>query len=75
MFPVPLPRVNGVTIVLPLLPWLTFTLSPHPITQTTTMDVEKLKKLAGSVRMGGKGTMRRYVLTCFRASRVRASLP
>lgn len=25
------------------------------------MDVEKLKKLAGSVRMGGKGTMRRYV--------------
>jgi hypothetical protein len=23
------------------------------------MDVEKLKKLAGSVRMGGKGTMRR----------------
>ena len=27
------------------------------------MDVEKLKKLAGSVRMGGKGTMRRYVHT------------
>ena len=25
------------------------------------MDVEKLKKLAGSVRMGGKGTMRRCV--------------
>lgn len=29
------------------------------------MDVEKLKKLAGSVRMGGKGTMRRYVHTVF----------
>lgn len=35
------------------------------------MDVEKLKKLAGSVRMGGKGTMRRYVHRLFatRASR------
>ena len=26
------------------------------------MDVEKLQRLAGSVRTGGKGTMRRYVL-------------
>ena len=35
------------------------------------MDVEKLKKLAGSVRMGGKGTMRRYVnrLSATRAAR------
>lgn len=41
------------------------TLTPSPLAnpdpQVDKMDVEKLKKLAGSVRMGGKGTMRRCV--------------
>ena len=32
------------------------------------MDVEKLQRLAGSVRTGGKGTMRRYVFAQFTRS-------
>jgi len=36
---------------------------PH-VTFVLQMNVDKLKKMAGAVRTGGKGSMRRFLFTC-----------
>ena len=55
MFPVPLPRVNGVTIVLPLLPWLTFTPVPPPNHTDNNHGRRKAEEARGLRPHGGQG--------------------